>query len=295
MQKPVIIGLGEVLWDMLPSGKQLGGAPANFVYHAACLGAEAYIVTGIGNDELGKEILDTFSQRNISVQYVETVTYPTGTVDVALDEAGVPKYSIVENVAWDHIPYSEKTELLVQKAHAVCFGSLAQRNDASKKTIHRFLQHTTKDCLKVFDINLRYPFYSKDVIASSLKDANILKVNDEELGLLAAMFSLPQNQTEIIERLFEQYSFELIAVTAGVNGSSLYTKENESFLPTPVINVADTIGAGDSFTAAMITGLLNKLSLTDLHQRAMQLAAYVCTNPGAMPLYEAEVLFSYGR
>lgn len=295
MQKPVIVGLGEVLWDMLPSGKQLGGAPANFAYHASTLGAEAYVVTAIGNDELGNEVIETFYDKNISVDYVSTVPYPTGTVGVSLDEAGIAKYSIVQNVAWDHIPFTEKSQLLAQRADAVCFGSLAQRNEVSRQTIHQFLHHTQRDCLKAFDINLRYPFYTKDIIASSMKDTNMLKVNDEELGLLAAMFSLPQRQTDIISSLFEQYNFTLIAVTAGEKGSTLYTRDNESFLPTPVVAVADTIGAGDSFTAAMITGLLHNLSLKDIHQRAMQLATYVCTHPGAMPLYEAEVLFSFGR
>lgn len=295
MQKPVIVGLGEVLWDMLPSGKLLGGAPANFSYHTASLGAEAYVVTAIGNDDLGKEVLQNFHDKNISDQYVSVVPYPTGTVDVSLDDAGIAKYTITENVAWDYIPFSFEYKALAQKANAVCFGSLAQRNEVSRKTIHQFLSHTSKDCLKVFDINLRYPFYLKEIIAASLQDANILKVNDEELGILSAMFTLPQQQDEIIAELFTQFSLQLIAVTAGAQGSTLYTKDEQSFLSTPVIAVADTIGAGDSFTAAMITGLLNDLSLRELHERAMQLATYVCMHPGAMPVYEAEIVFSYGR
>lgn len=286
MDKPVIVGIGEVLWDMLPSGKQLGGAPANFTYHAGCLGAEAYVVSALGEDELGKDALQLFKSKLLSSQYVaRDARYVTGKVTVELQGQGIPQYVIEENVAWDHIPFQAAYESLAARTNAVCFGSLAQRSPESRETIQRFLALAPPTCLKIFDINLRQHFYSLEVIEQSLTVANALKVNEEELANLATLFQLSTNDKEIISSIFQKFDLQLLAVTSGETGSTLHTLNEHSFLPTPKVEVADTIGAGDSFTAAMVMGWLKNLPLKEIHQQAVALSGFVCTQHGAMPDY----------
>lgn len=277
--------MGEALWDMLPEGKQLGGAPANFAYHVSQFGLESRVVSAVGQDKLGTEILDSFRARQLA-SLIETVPYPTGTVQVELDAAGVPCYNIKEGVAWDNIPYTPVLDELARHTGAVCFGSLAQRSVVSRETIHRFLDvvAATSDTLRIFDINLRQSFYTKDIICDSLRRCNVLKINDEELVAVSRMFGYPgidlQDKCWI---LLAKYNLKMLILTCGVNGSYVFTPGEVSFVETPKVQVADTVGAGDSFTAAFTAAILRGRSVKEAHKLAVETSAYVCTQQGAMP------------
>lgn len=277
--------MGEALWDMLPEGKQLGGAPANFAYHVSQFGLESRVVSAVGQDKLGTEILDSFRVRQLA-SLIETVPYPTGTVQVELDAAGVPCYNIKEGVAWDNIPYTTALDELARHTGAVCFGSLAQRSVVSRETIHHFLDvvAATPDTLRIFDINLRQSFYTKDIICDSLRRCNVLKINDEELVAVSRMFGYPgidlQDKCWI---LLAKYNLKMLILTCGVNGSYVFTPGEISFVETPKVQVADTVGAGDSFTAAFTAAILRGRSVKEAHALAVETSAYVCTQQGAMP------------
>ena len=280
-----IVGIGEALWDMLPAGKQLGGAPANFAYHVKRLGLPSKVVSAVGNDSLGDEIMDLFEAKQIS-HCVQRLSYPTGTVQVSLDEAGVPSYEIKTDVAWDHITYSEVLEDLAHHTQVVCFGSLAQRNQVSRETINRFLDEMPQgdDILKVFDINLRQQFYTKEIIHASLTKCNVLKINDEELDCVGKMYGFSSaSQEEFCRILLEKYHLKLVILTCGESGSYVFTPEYSSYKETPKVEVADTVGAGDAFTAAFIAAIVQGKSIRDAHEAAVEVSAYVCTQPGAMP------------
>ncbi len=282
-EKRIIVGLGEALWDCLPEGRQLGGAPANFAYHASQFGYDAYAVSAVGADALGRETLAEFDAKGLKYEMPQ-VEYPTGTVQVALDESGVPAYDIKEGVAWDNIPFTPRLEDMARRCRAVCFGSLAQRNEASRQTIYRFLDATPKDCLRIFDINLRQNFYSKDVIRESLMRCNVLKINDEELVLIGRMFGYPgldfENKCWLI---LGKYDLDMLVLTCGVNGSYVFSRGAMSYLETPKVTVADTVGAGDSFTGAFVSSILSGKSVPDAHRIAVNVSAFVCTQNGAMP------------
>lgn len=281
----IVVGMGEALWDMLPEGKQLGGAPANFAYHVSQFGLESRVVSAVGQDKLGTEILDSFRERQLA-SLIETVPYPTGTVQVELDAAGVPCYNIKEGVAWDNIPYTTALDELARHTGAVCFGSLAQRSVVSCETIHHFLDvvAATPDTLRIFDINLRQSFYTKDIICDSLRRCNVLKINDEELVAVSRMFGYPgidlQDKCWI---LLAKYNLKMLILTCGVNGSYVFTPGEISFVDTPKVQVADTVGAGDSFTAAFTAAILRGRSVKEAHKLAVETSAYVCTQQGAMP------------
>lgn len=289
--KGIIIGMGEALWDVLPEGKKIGGAPANFAYHVSQFGLPSCVVSAIGDDTLGHEIIENFTSKGLTHQ-IETVPYPTGTVQVEIDQAGVPQYEIKENVAWDNIPYTATLEQLAEKTKAVCFGSLAQRNVVSRNTINRFLDAipSENNPLVVFDVNLRQGFYNKEILCNSMKRCNILKINDEELVTVSRMFGYPgidlQDKCWI---LLGKYNLQMLILTCGINGSYVFTPGNVSFQPTPKVEVADTVGAGDSFTAAFISSILKGKSVVEAHSKAVQTSAYVCTKKGAMPLLPAEL------
>ncbi|MCM1354968.1 MAG: carbohydrate kinase [Staphylococcus sp.] len=289
--KGIVIGMGEALWDVLPEGKKIGGAPANFAYHVSQFGLPSCVVSAVGDDALGKEIIENFVSKGLTHQ-IETVPYPTGTVQVEIDQAGVPQYEIKENVAWDNIPYTAKLEQLAEKTTAVCFGSLAQRNVVSRNTINRFLDAIPADNnpLIVFDVNLRQGFYNKEILCNSMKRCNILKINDEELVTVSRMFGYPgidlQDKCWI---LLGKYNLKMLILTCGINGSYVFTPGNVSFQPTPKVEVADTVGAGDSFTAAFIASILKGKSVNDAHSRAVQTSAFVCTKKGAMPILPPEL------
>lgn len=282
--KNIVVGIGEALWDVLPEGKKLGGAPANFAYNVSQFGLESRVISAIGDDKLGDEILKSLDDKELKY-FIEKVPYPTGTVQVELDEAGVPCYDIKENVAWDNIPFTSQLEALAKNTRSVCFGSLAQRNVVSRETINRFLD-TMPDgdgqC-KIFDINLRQGFYSKEIICQSMKRCNILKINDEELVTVSRMFGYPgidlQDKCWI---LLAKYNLKMLILTCGVNGSYVFTPGEVSFVETPKVKVADTVGAGDSFTATFVAAILNGGSVRDAHKQAVAVSAYVCTQNGAM-------------
>lgn len=281
----VIVGMGEVLWDMLPEGKKIGGAPANFAYHVSQYGFDGCVVSAVGDDKLGNEILESFNNRRLNY-LIQRVPYPTGTVQIELDEAGIPCYEIKENVAWDNIPFTDDLEKLAKKTRAVCFGSLAQRNTVSRETINRFLDVMSDAAgqYRVFDVNLRQGFYDKEILCNSMKRCNILKINDEELVAVSRMFEYPGIDLEDKCRaLLSEYGLEILILTCGVNGSYVFTRENVSFVNTPKIEVADTVGAGDSFTATFISAILKGKSIREAHELAVEVSAYVCTQNGAMP------------
>lgn len=279
----IIVGLGEILWDVFPERKILGGAPANFAYHISQFGFNGYALSAIGNDLLGKEILNSLEEKKLNY-LIETTDFPTGTVQVTLDENGVPQYEICENVAWDNIPFTARTENLAKNTAAVCFGSLAQRNKISRETIRQFLKSVPKDCLKIFDINLRQHFYSKKLIEESLELADILKINDDEILIVAELFGWEKlNEKDICIELLKKYDLNIVILTKGAEGSFVYNHKESSFHPTPKVHVADTVGAGDSFTAAFLASYLHNGSIVDAHQLAVEISAYVCTQHGAMP------------
>ena len=281
-----VVGMGEALWDVLPEGKKLGGAPANFAYHVSQFGLESRVVSAVGDDKLGKEILDNFREKKLNGM-VETVPYPTGTVQVTLDDVGVPCYDIKEGVAWDNIPYTDALEELAKQTRAVCFGSLAQRSIVSRQTIGRFLDAMpdTPDTLKIFDINLRQNFYTKEILCDSMRRCNILKINDEELVTVSRMFGYPgidlQDKCWI---LLGKYNLKMLILTCGVNGSYVFTPGCVSFVETPRVQVADTVGAGDSFTAAFVSSILKGKTVNEAHRLAVNTSAFVCTQQGAMPV-----------
>lgn len=281
----VIVGMGEVLWDMLPEGKKIGGAPANFAYHVSQYGFDGCVVSAVGDDKLGNEILESFNNRRLNY-LIQRVPYPTGTVQIELDESGIPCYEIKENVAWDNIPFTVDLEKLAKKTRAVCFGSLAQRNTVSRETINRFLDVMSDAAgqYRVFDVNLRQGFYDKEILCNSMKRCNILKINDEELVAVSRMFEYPGiNLEDKCRALLSEYGLEILILTCGVNGSYVFTRENVSFVNTPKIEVADTVGAGDSFTATFISAILKGKSIREAHELAVEVSAYVCTQNGAMP------------
>lgn len=282
--KPLIAGFGEILWDLLPSGKQLGGAPANFAYHAGKLGAEAFPVSCIGKDEPGREIRELLRQKGISDDYLSIdPEHPTGTVSVTLGSGGVPSYVIHERVAWDFIPVSDTLTALAPRLDAVCFGSLSQRSETSRQTLRLFLKGLSPHCLKVFDINMRQHYYSPEIINESLQFSDILKLNDGELEVLTPMMKLAGTEQEKLSHLLNRYHLQMVALTKGEKGSVLITPDEFSEVESPAVQIADTVGAGDAFTAALAVGWLKKEPLRSIHQLASQLAAWVCSQPGAMP------------
>ena len=291
-QKRYVVGLGEVLWDVLPEGKKLGGAPTNFAYHAGqFLGNNNTIaISALGEDRLADETIEALREHGLN-DLLPRVPYPTGTVQVTLDEQGIPTYDIKENVAWDNIPFDNDIQQIARNCRAVCFGSLAQRNVVSRETIHKFLDATPDDCLKIFDINLRQQFYTKEIIKESIQRCNILKINDEELVLIGRMFGYPvldiENKCWLI---LGKYNLDMLVLTCGTNGSYVFTPGQMSFQPTPKVEVADTVGAGDSFTGSFCAAILNGKPVAEAHKKAVAVSAFVCTQNGAMPILPPELL-----
>lgn len=282
---PYIVGLGEVLWDVLPEGKQLGGAPANFAYHTSQFGHDAIAISAVGNDPLGEETLAALDERQLHY-LMPRVDYPTGTVQVTLDEEGIPTYVIREGVAWDNIPFTAELEDVAHNTRAVAFGSLAQRSSVSRATIQAFLRAMPEESMKIFDINLRQTFYTKEIIEDSLRAATVLKINDEELVLLGRMFEYPGLDIESkCKSLLANFNLHMLVLTCGVNGSYVFTPNMVSFQETPKVEVADTVGAGDSFTATFVSSILAGKNVEAAHQLAVAVSAYVCTCKGAMPKF----------
>ena len=282
--KNLVIGIGEALWDILPDGKKIGGAPANFSYHVSQFGLNSLVISAVGHDKLGNEILSDFDGKLLN-HHISKVEYPTGTVQVELDNEGVPYYDIRENVAWDNIPFTDSMKGLAQRAKAVCFGSLSQRNIVSRTTIHQFLDEMPDEgTYKIFDINLRQGFYTKEILCTSMQKCNILKINDEELIAVSRMFGYPGiDLKDKCWILLAKYNLKMLILTCGVNGSYVFTPGVVYFIETPKLIVADNVGAGDSFTASFIASILKGKSVEEAHRLAVNVSAYVCTQNGAMP------------
>lgn len=289
MSKNYVVGLGEALWDVLPEGKKLGGAPANFAFHAGQFGLNSIAVSALGDDKLGDETISQLEEKHLAY-CMPRVPYPTGTVQVTLDNDGIPTYTIKENVAWDNIPFNDEVREVAENTRAVCWGSLAQRNVVSRETIYKFLDSTPDECMRIFDINLRQNFYTKEVICESMKRCNVLKINDEELVTIGRMFGYAgldiENKCWLI---LGKYDLDMLVLTCGVNGSYVFTPGSMSFQQTPKVEVADTVGAGDSFTGTFCASILNGKTVAEAHRLAVEVSAFVCTQNGAMPVLPDEV------
>ncbi|WP_035272765.1 carbohydrate kinase family protein [Desulfogranum japonicum] len=281
---PVIAGIGEILWDIVEDSEELGGAPVNFAYHAGALGAEAYAISSIGDDERGTATLKELAKRGMSTAHISILPGAvTGYVKAEVDVQGIATYTFPDNVAWDTLSVSRETMTFGQQLDAVCFGSLAQRAEKSRETILDFLQNRAPDALKVFDVNIRQQFYTKEIIRTSLECADVLKLNDEEIVLLAEMENLSGPNEEQLKALVNRYQLNLAVLTCGDKGSILVTANEVSRHPGYASQVVTTIGAGDSFTATTVLGLLGGHSLDSINEHANRVAAYVCSQQGAMP------------
>jgi fructokinase len=287
--KPLVAGIGELLWDVLPTGKQLGGAPCNFAFHAMQAGCDCEILSAIGTDDPGNEIKAVLSKLGLRTRYLQENEYPTSTVTVKLDDNGHPDFFIHENVAWDHIRWKSDMEKLAKEVDAVCFGSLAQRKPESEYSISSFLSATKPGCLKVFDINLRQKYYSKALIINSLNLSDILKLNEDELPVLEGFFGLEGSTEEKLEQLISRFKLKFVVFTLGSKGSFIKGQDEFSFMEAPVVKVVDTVGAGDAFTAVFITGLLTGIPLREIHETATEISAFVCTQKGATPFINKKI------
>ena len=313
MKTEYIVGIGEILWDMLPEGRRLGGAPANFAYHVSQFGFNSVVVSAVGRDEAGDAVIRELNARaskeasalrqpasgggGIPCESTSSgfrtmlsrVAFPTGTVDIRLDPSGVPQYDFRMPAAWDNIPFTPELQQLASRTRAVCFGTLARRSPVSSRTISDFVDAIPRGegQWRILDINLRQHFYSRDIILEALGQCNILKINDEELAVLSGMLSLPgATAQEKCLQLLRQFSLEFLILTCGVQGSYVFSSLSgmPSFLETPHVKVADTVGAGDSFTAAFTAALIHGRSPLEAHRLAVDVSAYVCTCNGAMPV-----------
>jgi len=287
---PRVVALGEILWDIFPQGPRLGGAPANFACHVAALGGDARLVSGLGNDDLGKEAAQLLKQHRVNIDLVlRTSAFPTGTVQVNVDEQGHPSYEFGTDQAWDHLEWTDQLAQLAHHLDAVCFGTLGQRAEQSQLTIQRFVAATESSALRILDINLRPPFYEDAVIDQSLNLANVLKLNDDELDTLSPMYDLHGTPTDKLRQLALRFDLQLVAMTRGRRGAILMRGGEISDHAGLDVDVDDTVGAGDSFTAALTMGLLSKATLPKINQHACEIAAFVCSQPGATPKLPEEL------
>ena len=282
---PIVVGIGEILWDVIgPGEKYMGGAPANFAYHSRQLGARGVVAACIGKDADGREIEMQLSHKHLETEFLRhDLRHTTGTVTVRKDDTGQPDYTIHTNVAWDYLPFDARLRELAGQADAVCFGTLAQRAPTTRASIHAFLKATRRDCLRVFDINLRQSFYDRATIEASLNLCDILKLNHEELPIVAELLPRTEKEYDVLAALIARFNLRLVALTQGEGGSMLATKFRRSSHSGYSTTVVDTVGAGDAFTAALVWGLLHNTELDALHDRASRLASFVCSQPGGTP------------
>ena len=283
--RPVIAGIGEVLWDVYPDAAHFGGAPANFACHAASLGAESWVVSAVGADELGDRAADTLRARGVECRHVSRdALHATGRVLVTLDGESRASYEFAADTAWDHLAWSDDLAALAGRCDAVCFGTLGQRSSVSRETIRRFVEATPRTALRVFDVNLRQRFYDAETIQASLQIASALKLNDEELPIVAEMCGIrATTPREILIALSARYELRLAALTRGPRGSLLLAGGEEDECIAPPTTVVDTVGAGDAFTATLVAGFLRGVPLPVLNSRANSVASFVCSQKGATP------------
>lgn len=288
-KKPLILGIGEILWDVFPTGAYLGGAPTNFACAAAGLGGDRVrvgVVSCVGRDSLGNDAIRLIQEKNVDVTPIGTSDKVTGQVLVELDDQGVASYRFVEDAAWDHLQWTQSLDQFAKDAAVVCFGSLGQREPASRETIQRFVQNTSHDCLRLFDVNLRYPFVDDNIIDQSLEIANALKLNDEELEYFAKRFALPANPIAALDFLLAKFQFSWIALTRGPHGAILAKPDERHSLPAVATEVVDTVGAGDAFSAVLALGMLDQKPFSTILEEAIRVASYVCAHRSATPAFE---------
>ncbi|HEX3717983.1 MAG TPA: carbohydrate kinase [Verrucomicrobiae bacterium] len=279
-----VIGIGEVLWDILPSGKQLGGAPANFAFHARSLGGRSRVISRVGQDSLGAEILQRLQTLGLPTSEIQIdPSKPTGTVSVELSSDGQPRFTIHQDVAWDNLALEKSALTAVSEADAVSFGTLAQRREPSRGTIRSLLAAARPSALRILDINLRQDYFSREIIETSLKLANVLKLNDGELPIVSEFLGVFGNIREVVERIAQRHGLRLVCLTRGAHGSLLYSAGEWADDPSEPVEVKDTVGAGDAFTAALAMGMLEGKPLSEINRRANQIARYVCSREGATP------------
>ncbi len=284
-----IVGLGELLWDVLPAGKQLGGAPTNFAYLARLLGNQSFVASRIGRDEHGREALHRLSQLGLSTLYVQRdEKHSTGTVRVELDDQGEASYTNSPDDAWDHLEWTPQWKELATRADAVCFGTLAQRSTESRATIQKFLQAMRPAALRIFDVNLRHSFVTPELLSASLEAARVVKLNSDELPRVSAMLELGgRGSYAFANRLLQVFDLDLIAITRGADGSLLVTAEDMIEHAGFRVPVADTIGAGDAFAAALAHYYLQGASLERISESANRIGAWIATQTGATPSINA--------
>lgn len=291
-QRPVLAAIGEVLWDVYPDAARFGGAPANFACHAAALGADAVLISAVGHDELGDRALETLKRHEVDANCVaRDGDHRTGQVNVTLDRTGRPNYQFADDSAWDHLRWSEPVESIARQADAICFGTLAQRSRDSRDTIRRFVELTPAGTLRMFDVNLRQNFYDADVIDASLKQATAVKLNEEELPIVARLCGvLGVNARGMLRGLVERYELRIAALTCGPDGALLMTPDQESRCPALPTTVVDTVGAGDAFTATLVMDCLHGVPLAEINQHANAVASFICSQAGAVAPLPPELL-----
>ncbi len=284
-----LLALGEVIWDVFPDGPRFGGAPANFACAVAGLGSpgtRVALASAVGRDALGADAVRNLRARGVETGLIAESDRPTGRVDVTLDREGRASYTFLDDAAWDHVEWSDGLDSAARAAEVVCFGTLAQRSEISRGAIRKAIAAAPADCLKILDINLRPPYWSREVVLRSLPLANVLKLNDEELPILAGLLELGGSDEIVLRAILERYSYRATALTRGANGSLLLNARGErSELPAVAVTVVDTVGAGDSFAAALALGLSHGLPLARLHRWASEVSAFVCTQAGGTPLF----------
>ncbi len=295
---PLVVGLGETLWDVFPDGPRLGGAPLNFSCSTAELAqanAQVFIGSAVGSDDLGRRALDSLVEHGVNTTCVQTNDRQTGQVLVELDSAGVASYRFADNAAWDHLSWSGALQQLASDCDAVCFGTLGQRSAFSRTTIQKFVAETCDETLRILDVNLRAPFFNDEVIRESLVLANVLKLNDEELPVLASLCGASGSDVQIMRQLADRFQLRNVALTRGAAGAILVCGDQVSDLPGINVEVVDTVGAGDAFTAAMTLGLLAGRNIDDVNHAAIATASYVCSRPGATMSFPANLLDGWSK
>lgn len=281
-EAPAVVAIGEILWDVFPDDRRIGGAPANFVYYLTKLGESAALISRVGQDSLGVQALAACRSAGLITDFIQKDhVHPTGRVRVELDEKGIPDFEIEKDAAWDFLEEEQTFYSLVDTARAVYFGTLAQRCEKTRGTIQNLLRRSGSGSWKVLDLNLRYPYYDRKVVESSLNMANVLKLSLDELNIISGLFSLSGTEAEKLKTLGEKFSLQVVALTLGSEGSLIVNRDRESRHPGYLVNVVDTVGAGDAFTAALVLGLLRNMGLDEISQLANQLASFVCTKKGA--------------
>ena len=279
-----LVAIGEILWDVFPDGAKFGGAPANFACSAAELANEEFkvtLVSAVGNDKLGDGAIDALRARAVSTDFIQRVDYPTGRVDVHLNHAGIASYEFASDSAWDYISWNPKLSQLANQCDAVCFGTLGQRSRESSSTIRQFIESTPTQAIRIFDVNIRKPFINEECVLSSLKLANALKLNEEELPAIASLCGLQGNPQALLPKIAKRYDLHLIALTLGDKGSILLAGDEMDESHVLASDVIDTVGAGDAFTATLVVDMLNQQNLSIMNRHANQVAAYVCSQAGA--------------